>query len=631
MGAFMTRLVTFNKGETASADKFNALSDAASQAIENFNNLSNPASSASLGAFSLSGANSTVQAELNKRTNSVDLAASNGATQVGATSLTGASSTVQAELSKKPDSTNLAASNGAASIGALDDTGSANTVQGALALKVAATTLAGTGAGNGANIVGYKSALAGAVARTIQSKFSEFVSVKDFGAVGDGVADDTAAITAAITVGQNTNWMVYFPPGDYVISSVINVNLDVKTQLVLMGAGEHVTKIKVAGASQNFLAVTGNFGNYWLDSVTPNGSFTMSNMTVSCWGGVDNSGTAISMNMGSQLGRPNKGIRFTNVSFKSEVGFFAYSVSLRNCAQINFDTCRFFSGNGVQSGIGILGQCDSGQDGGGMFINNCEFFYFLHGIYTKDRFEGNYVTSSAFINCQYGFTSVVGSESGVLITNSEFDCMVEGIHLEGMYDFVITGNCFLSQDADGQIAISVKNGSGFTITGNKIEGTSPTTGTGILLENTDDTLTRASYVGSNSIANCNIAMQITNCSNITFGPWAWKSCTLDTNAGGTNTYIQQGCYEKNTTIVKTLSGSTAAWTITIDISDMRLTRTPKFANLVSQSTPNMIAQYNYAASSNTSVVFIVTLGNGGTIAANPYRFGLSIRQPYFDI
>lgn len=43
---------------------------------------------------------------------------------------------------------------------------------------------------------------AGAVATTVQDKLHEFVSVKDFGAVGDGVTDDTAAFTAAAATGQ---------------------------------------------------------------------------------------------------------------------------------------------------------------------------------------------------------------------------------------------------------------------------------------------------------------------------------------------------------------------------------------------------------------------------------------------
>jgi hypothetical protein len=56
----------------------------------------------------------------------------------------------------------------------------------------------------------------GAVPTTVQAKLREFISVKDFGAVGDGVADDTGACQAAVdyvtSIGGGT---VYFPQGSY--------------------------------------------------------------------------------------------------------------------------------------------------------------------------------------------------------------------------------------------------------------------------------------------------------------------------------------------------------------------------------------------------------------------------------
>ena len=62
-----------------------------------------------------------------------------------------------------------------------------------------------------------------AVQESVEDRLAQYVSVKDFGAVGDGVTDDTAAIQAAIVAGQP----LYFPKPDlyYKISSSVVIDV----------------------------------------------------------------------------------------------------------------------------------------------------------------------------------------------------------------------------------------------------------------------------------------------------------------------------------------------------------------------------------------------------------------------
>jgi len=78
--------------------------------------------------------------------------------------------------------------------------------------------------GVNAEEVVYDPPFTGAAQTNVEAKLSQTVSVKDFGAVGDGVTDDTAAIQAAIDALPNNNAALIFPAGVYKISSQITID-----------------------------------------------------------------------------------------------------------------------------------------------------------------------------------------------------------------------------------------------------------------------------------------------------------------------------------------------------------------------------------------------------------------------
>ncbi|WP_286936126.1 right-handed parallel beta-helix repeat-containing protein [Achromobacter sp. UBA4530] len=78
----------------------------------------------------------------------------------------------------------------------------------ALRQELAAASASGSGAG----LVGFVQDGVGATARTTLAKLRDTVSVRDFGAVGDGVVDDTAAVQRALDAGHP---VVLFPKGTY--------------------------------------------------------------------------------------------------------------------------------------------------------------------------------------------------------------------------------------------------------------------------------------------------------------------------------------------------------------------------------------------------------------------------------
>lgn len=106
--------------------------------------------------------------------------------------------------------------------------------------------------GTGGSLVGYTSPLTGGVLRDIFVKNQEFVSVKDFGAIGTAVPGnvtaDTAAFTDALISGKN----VYIPEGRYYLSSSLTIGAGVK----LYGAGAGKTTVVYTGTAHAILLGT---------------------------------------------------------------------------------------------------------------------------------------------------------------------------------------------------------------------------------------------------------------------------------------------------------------------------------------------------------------------------------------
>ena len=118
--------------------------------------------------------------------------------------------------------------------------------------------------------------------------FSSWKNVRDYGARGDGTADETAALQNGLNnVGQSGNSNVlYLPAGTYRITNTLK--LESRINVSIIGADPATTKIKWAGPSGGVMFWVEGVAYSRFNRITFDGSSTASVAVDQSWDGVGN-------------------------------------------------------------------------------------------------------------------------------------------------------------------------------------------------------------------------------------------------------------------------------------------------------------------------------------------------------
>ena len=255
--------------------------------------------------------------------------------------------------------------------------------------------------------------------RTLQAKLDDFASVKDFGAVGDGVTDDTAAINRALyqifcrETNEEIRRSLFFPAGVYIVSALV----EIPTYAKLVGEGKNCSIIRQTVVSPGIAladslqqsGVNIGTGGATIPSFIEINDLSFENTADGDVVGVDSATNCIFRRVafkGSKTSAPTG----VGTGFPSCAKFT--STPINQTRNIVFEQCDFTNNN-----FAIVAD----DDMQGLLFNGCKF-----DVLYKAAKLGENTTGSG--------SSVVGPR-GVKVTNSFFD----NIYNTAIHGYSITG------------------------------------------------------------------------------------------------------------------------------------------------------------------------------------------------
>ncbi len=177
-------------------------------------------------------------------------------------------------------------------------------------------------ASSGSSLVGHIASGTGAVATTVEEKLREHVSVLDFGLVGNGVVDNTAASNAAVSALNAAGvGALFFPEGDYFFNSKPNA---ISGGILLIGSGYYKSRL-----TRNYTEVSSTAGFIDMTGAS-NGGGGITNLLLFAASGTSG-GSAINIEAG--VAHSNGDMVISDISVTGE-GTWNYNIRADGSAKV---------------------------------------------------------------------------------------------------------------------------------------------------------------------------------------------------------------------------------------------------------------------------------------------------------
>lgn len=276
---------------------------------------------------------------------------------------------------------------------------------------------------------------------------SQVANVLDFGAVGNGIHDDTSAVQSAFT-SVASGGTVLFPPGRYLITGAISVTVAAGKALSIQGYGQDSTVLYFPTGS----GIVVSFSNQFCSVHVRDMSFTT--------GRAGSGDTALALKqLATCDNNPalNPISDLSNVTFRGDDGYgvsdyWGTGVNVTDISNINFTSVGYFgsgaSGNGViLAGVDKYGPC-GGTVAYGVVYNfyGCVFESFNAGIVYGTDIQGVAIVSCNFTHGNMGVYCPAGSLNldQLSIMSSQFGTLNNAVSIQSKLNATtIVGNLFI--------------------------------------------------------------------------------------------------------------------------------------------------------------------------------------------